>query len=318
MLVTGGAGYVGSVLCGRLLEAGHEVRAFDALRFGGRSLLHLYSRPSFEFVRGDVRSPADVEHAVAGVDAVVHLAAIVGDPACARDPELARETNLEGAFRLAERSREEGVQRFIFASTCSNYGKMDASLEYVAEDSVLSPLSLYAETKVGVERELLGYEDPAFVVLRFATVFGLSPRMRLDLTVNQFAVELLTRRRLVVYGEQFWRPYIHVRDAADAMGAVLEADEHVVGGDVFNVGGTAENYTKADILELVSEQLEGKVEIERVTVAEDPRDYKVSFEKIRQRLGFEPSLSVRDGIHEVLDATAKGVLGDIDDPGYRN
>jgi nucleoside-diphosphate-sugar epimerase len=252
------------------------------------------------------------------MDAVVHLAAIVGDPACARSPELAREVNREASLALVEAAHRSGVERFVFASTCSNYGRMDSSLEYVAEDAVLQPLSLYAETKVAVEEAILARGDPAFTVLRFATVYGLSQRMRLDLTVNQFAVELFAKRRLVVFGEQFWRPYVHTWDAAAAIASVLSADSAIVGGDVFNVGATDENYRKADLVEFVRQQLEGSVEIERIEVAEDPRDYRVSFEKIRERMGFAPKFTVPDGIREVIHATATGVLADLDDPAYRN
>lgn len=318
ILVTGAAGYVGSVLSGRLLERGDSVRGLDVLRFGGRSLLGLLSHQDFEFVRGDIRDAAVLERALHGVDAVVHLAAIVGDPACAREPDVARSTNLDGTSALIDAASRAGVQRFVFASTCSNYGKMDASVDYVDEDAPLQPLSLYAETKVAIEEEILRRQDPRFTVLRFATVFGLSPRMRLDLTVNQFAVEMLVQRKLVVFGEQFWRPYVHVWDAADAIAAVLGTDLDVVGGDVFNVGSTEENYRKSDIIELVQQELDEPAEIEHVTVDEDPRDYRVSFDKIRDRLGYRPARTVQDGLREVLWATSNGLLGDLADASYRN
>ena len=162
-----------------------------------------------------------------GCDAVVHLAAIVGNPACARQPDLSRSVNLDSSLTLIEESRKAGVSRFIFASTCSNYGKMSDPTKYVDEDSDLSPVSLYAETKVAVERALLQSSDRGAkwcpTPLRFATVFGVSTRMRFDLTVNEFTMEMLTKKRLVVFGEQFWRPYIHVRDAARGIKLVLEA-----------------------------------------------------------------------------------------------
>src|SRR5439155_4356412 len=211
----------------------------------------------------------------------------------------------DASLSLLELAGTHAVQRFVFASTCSNYGRMSDALEYVDEDAELQPLSVYAETKVAVERELLsqnGSAGPATTVLRFATVHGLSPRPRFDLTVNEFAAELFLNRRLVVFGEQFWRPYVHVRDAARAVALVLERPAAELAGRVFNVGATTENYRKWDIVELVRAQVEHDVEVERVHQPDDPRDYRVSFERIRSELGFEPSRTVPDGIREVLDA----------------
>src|SRR4029077_1437185 len=211
-LVTGGAVYLGSTLVPLLLADGGAVRVLDTLTHGGESLLGVWSHPCFELRRGDVRDGAMVRGAVEGMDAVVHLAAIVGDPACAREPGLARAVNLEASLALIAACRAAGVARLVFASTCSNYGKMRDPGGYVDERSELAPVSLYAETKVAVERAML---DPnvadgvCATPLRFATVFGISPRMRFDLTVNEFTAEMVTRRRLVVFGEQFWRPYVH-------------------------------------------------------------------------------------------------------------
>ena len=239
VLVTGGAGYVGSTLAPMLLADGHHVRVMDRLDHGGDPLLGVWSHPAFEFHTGDVRDSTKIRAAVAGVDAVVHLAALVGDPACARQPDLARAINLEASLALIEASQRAGVERFVFASTCSNYGKMKDANSYMDEDSELSPVSLYAETKVGVESALLKSSGPPDwypTPLRFATVFGVSPRMRFDLTVNEFTMEMLTKKKLVVFGEQFWRPYIHVRDAARAILLVLKAPSSKVSGRVFNVG----------------------------------------------------------------------------------
>jgi nucleoside-diphosphate-sugar epimerase len=318
VLVTGGAGYLGSVLSAQLLAGGAQVRVLDSLLYGGEALLGLYPYDGFEFMRGDIRSSDDVEEALAGVDAVVHLAAIVGDPACKREPELTRTVNHDASLELFERARGK-VERFVFASTCSNYGRMGDPEEHVTEETELRPLSLYAETKVTVELALLAGANggPAVTVLRFATLFGLSPRMRFDLTVNEFAAELLTKRRLEVYGEQFWRPYLHVGDAAQAVRSVLTAPRDVVAREVFNTGDTHENYRKADLVALLRARLDG-VAIELVEVAEDPRDYRVSSDKIARTLGFRASRRVPDGIDEVLDALAKGVLGDPSDTRYRN
>jgi nucleoside-diphosphate-sugar epimerase len=198
---------------------------------------------------------------------------------------------------------------------------MAKGLEFVAEDAELLPLSVYAETKVAVERRLLEGRvegDPAATVLRFATVFGLSPRPRFDLTVNEFSAELLIKRRLSVYGQQFWRPYIHVRDAARAIALVLEAPLEDVSGQVFNVGSTDENYRKGDIVEMIREEVGTDIEIDYVEQEEDPRDYRVSFGRFRDAFGFEPSRTVRDGIREIVAAVGSGVVEDFDDPRYRN
>jgi nucleoside-diphosphate-sugar epimerase len=319
ILVTGGAGYLGSVLSLALIEEGNDVRILDNLRYGGRSLLALFGHPRFEALIGDVRDSRIVERAVEQVDAVVHLAAIVGDPACARDPEGARAINERGSLQLIRSAQTAGVSRFVFASTCSNYGRMNDTSVLASEDDALRPLSLYAETKVAIEHALLGYgpSTTAGTVLRFATLFGVSPRMRFDLTVNQFVMEMLVHRRLVVYGERFWRPYVHVRDAAGAITAVLNAPLDLVRSQVFNVGRTDENYRKMDLVEIIGRRIPGAT-VEFVSVADDPRDYKVSFERIRSTLSFRPKRRVIDGIEEVARLIESGVLGSVEDPAFSN
>lgn len=321
VLVTGGAGYLGSVLTQHLLSAGHGVRVLDCLLHPTGSLLGCYPYDRFQFVHGDVRSPEMATRALEGVDAVVHLAAIVGEPACVRQPEIARQVNLDASLQLFDLARSREISRFIFASTCSNYGRMREAQEYLTEESELRPVSVYAETKVAVERTLLSVprgRTPCATVLRLATIFGVSPRMRFDLTINEFTLELLRSRRLVVYGEQSWRPYVHVRDAARAITAVLEGIPEQVGGEVFNVGATRENYQKGTVVRMVCEQVGGPVEIERVAQADDPRDYRVSFEKIRRVLGFEVTRTVPDGICEVVTMITQRVITDLDNPAYRN
>jgi nucleoside-diphosphate-sugar epimerase len=317
VLVTGGAGYVGSTLVPMLLSDGHRVRVVDALLHGGESLLGFVGHPDFEFVRGDVTDAAVIRGAVTGMDAVVHLAAIVGDPACARQPERARSVNLDASQALLESARTERVRRFIFASTCSNYGRMKDPSSYVDETSELAPVSLYAETKVAFERMLLAERDLCATPLRFATIYGVSPRMRFDLTVNEFTMEMLTKGRLVIFGEQFWRPYIHVRDAARALAMVLSAEEEAVAGRVFNVGATAENYRKKDLVEMIRPHAPS-ASIEFVHRDEDPRDYRVSFERVRGDLGFRTTRTVADGIAEVAGLVRSGVISDFGASRWRN
>lgn len=321
VLVTGGAGYVGSVLVPALLQQGYRVRVLDRLSFGGESLLPVWSDPHFEFVRGDVADHPTVQRALEGIEAVVHLAAIVGDPACAVDPELSRRINRDASLFLFEESRRRGVSRFVFASTCSNYGRMADPASYVDEGSELMPVSLYAETKVEVELELLkapySAGGTAPTIMRFATVYGVSPRMRFDLTVNEFTAEMLVKGHLVVFGEQFYRPYIHVMDIARALSMVLKAPAEKVAGEVFNVGSTDENYRKQELVEMIQAHVPGAA-IEYVHKDEDPRDYRVSFRKIAHHLDFENLFTVNDGIREVAGAINSGVIADFTDPRYRN
>jgi nucleoside-diphosphate-sugar epimerase len=320
ILVTGGAGYVGSTLLPLLLEKGHKVRVMDILTHGGRSMLGAWSHPHFEFVHGDIRDAFGVRKALENVHAVVHLAAIVGDPACARQPELARSVNQDASFTLLEECQRAHVERLVFASTCSNYGKMSDPTQLVDETSELRPVSLYAETKVTFEETLLNPKRTGGLcatALRSATVYGVAPRMRFDLTVNEFTMELLTKKHLCVFGEQFWRPYVHVRDFARAILIVLTEPVEKVRGDVFNVGSTDQNFRKLDLVDLIKPYARDAT-VEFVKKNEDPRDYRVSFEKIKTKLGFAISRTVQDGIREVAHLVRGGVIDNFTSPEYRN
>lgn len=319
VLITGGSGYIGAVLVGELLAAGFEVRVLDALLHGQDAIAAEQRGNGVEVIRGDVRDAAVRAKGLAGATAVVHLAAIVGDPACARDPELSNAVNVQATREVLGGASLAGVERFVFASTCSNYGRMADPTVPINEDGALRPVSLYAEQKVEMEQLTLGSRSPAMstTCLRFATVYGVAPRMRFDLTVNEFTRDLWADRTLEVFGEQFWRPYIHVRDAARAIRAVLEAPVEKVAGRVFNAGSSSENYRKLDIVGEVRKR------IERGTVAyvhrdEDPRDYKVTFDKIREQLGFKTLMTVPDGISEVISALEAGRFGNPFDGRYRN
>jgi nucleoside-diphosphate-sugar epimerase len=320
VLVSGGAGYIGSVLVRYLLSKDYFVRVVDSLLYGGESILDLLNNENFEFVKGDIRNIFDLQNALTGIDYVVHLAAIVGDPACVKQPELAVSTNFEGSCLFYRISNEMGIKRFIFSSTCSNYGKMENPESLVTEDSKLAPVSLYAQTKVQVEQNLLSQPMNSIckpTCLRLSTAYGLSQRPRFDLTVNEFTKELAMGRELVVFGEQFWRPYCHVIDLARAVYEVLEADDQKVSFNVFNIGDTNENYQKRMIVEEIIRQLPGS-KVRYVQKNEDPRDYKVSFEKIKNQLGFKLTKKVPDGIRQIIQVVKEGFFINPDDKKYGN
>lgn len=319
ILVTGGAGYVGSVAVGLLVQRGYEVTVLDALLFrNAGALLGVWGDSACKLIVADLRDHEAVARAVDEQDAVIHLAAIVGDPACSRAPRLAQEINYAATLALLERAETAGVKRFVFASTCSNYGRV-AGDRPIAEDGALNPISLYAKTKVAAETAVVAACRPKFgtVVFRLATAFGASPRMRFDLTVNQFLMEAYHDRRLKVYGEQFWRPYAHVRDIAAALELGVRAEHDLVAGEVFNLGADENNHQKSEIA-LLACSLVPETEITYVKVDEDPRDYRVSFEKARRVLGFRAHLSVREGMSEILQLLRWGAFPEPKAPRYTN
>jgi nucleoside-diphosphate-sugar epimerase len=318
-LVTGGAGYLGLPVVHELLETGRGVRVLDALIHGQDDLIADLESRGAEVLVGDIRDDALRAKAVQGVDSIIHLAAIVGDPACARDPETAQAVNVDATAALVRDATEAGVRRLLFASTCSNYGRMSDPTVPIVEDGVLAPVSLYAEQKVAIEQSLLGHQNggPKPTCLRFATLYGVAPRMRFDLTVNEFTRDLWADRELDVFGEQFWRPYVHVRDAARAVRLVVDSPVDRVGGRVFNVGRSTENYRKLDVVEIIREQTD-RGTVSYVRRDEDPRDYKVSFDRINSELGFDTTMMVRDGVSELLSALEANAFDDPFDARYRN
>jgi nucleoside-diphosphate-sugar epimerase len=318
-LVTGGSGYVGACVVEELLASGREIRVLDALLHRQHAIAGAQRDAGVEVIGADLRDAAARRRALDGIDEVVHLAAVVGDPACARDPATSRAVNVDATFDLIDEAAQAAVRRFVFASTCSNYGRLADPTVPIAEDGVLAPVSLYAEQKVAVERRLLADDRNGLepCCLRLATVYGVAPRMRFDLTVNEFTRDLWANRLLEVFGEQFWRPYVHVRDAARAVAIVLDANGKAVAGEVFNVGRSDENYRKLDLVREIQAQL-GSRRVAFVQRDEDPRDYKVNFEKVRRTLGFDPAMTVPDGIAEIAAALDGGAFDDPFDPRYRN
>jgi nucleoside-diphosphate-sugar epimerase len=318
-LITGGSGYIGALLAAELRESGREVRVLDSLLHGQEDIAAEQEAAGVEVVRADIRDADARRRALADIESVVHLAAIVGDPACARDPQAAQEVNVDATRDLVADAAEAGVQRLVFASTCSNYGRMTDPTVPITESGELSPVSLYAEQKVSMEKLILGGGANGVqpTCLRFATVYGVGRRMRFDLTVNEFTRDLWADRDLEVFGEQFWRPYIHVRDAGRAVRTVLDAPVESVSGNVFNAGRSGENYRKLDLVEEIRKQTD-RGSVSYVHRDEDPRDYKVSFDKIRAELGFETLMTVPDGIAEIMASLEAGAFGDPYDGRYRN
>ena len=323
ILVTGGAGYVGSGLLRELLVNGYSVTCVDNLMFGGESLLDIWHNKNFTFINCDINDSEKLDNVFSknNFDGVIHLAAIVGDPACKLYSDLANKTNWTSSKWLIEKSKSARVSKFIFASTCSNYGKMDDPEAYVDENSRLAPVSLYAELKVKFEKYMLSQmkriDGFSATSLRFSTVYGLSPRMRFDLTVNEFTKDLALEKELVIFGEQFWRPYCHVKDFSNAFITVLKSPNEKVAYNVFNVGDTKENYTKQMLVNEIKKVLP-KSKIKYVAKNEDARDYRVNCDKIQKELGFKISMTVPDGIKEIKRVIQENLIQDPEDQKYYN
>lgn len=315
VLVIGGAGYIGSVLVRQLLEAQYEVRILDQLLFGDESIRDLIGRPGFELLRGDFRHVDAVVKAVKGADAVVHLGAIVGDPACALDESTTLQTNYAATALVTEVCKGSGVSRLVFASTCSVYGATD---HLVDEKSDLNPVSLYAATKIDSERILLASRNERFhtTVLRLGTAFGVSPRPRFDLVVNLLTAKAYFDERISVYNGEQWRPFVHVHDIARAFRLMLEAPLPLISGEIFNVGSYNMNHRLADVSSSICE-IAPNVEVVH-EVNSDIRNYRVSFDKIHSVLGFECETSLMDGITEMYDALKEGRISDYSSTKYHN
>jgi nucleoside-diphosphate-sugar epimerase len=314
--VIGGAGYVGSVLVERLLDDGFGVTVLDALLYGDEGLRQVADRPGFELVLGDLRNIEAVVAACRAADAVVHLGALVGDPACELDEQLTLQINQEATFTAAAVARGLGIERFVFASTCGVYGATDDLLD---EDSAVAPISLYAQSKLKSEELLLSMAGDGFcpTVLRFGTFYGRSPRERFDLVINLLTAKAVTEGEIIINGGQQFRPFLHVADGAEAILSCLRAPAEVVARQVINVGSDDQNHRMAEVGALIAELVpEARVRLEEPAAVE--ANYRVSFARIRSALGFVPRYSLSDGIAEVRDAVRSGVIGDYTDVRYSN
>jgi len=316
VLVIGGAGYIGSALLPRLLAKGYRVRVLDLLLFGEDPIKDLLAHPDLEVVRADFRQVDQVVAAMKGVDSVVHLGGLVGDPACSVDARLTTEVNLDFTRVIAEVAKGEGVSRFVFASSCSVYGASDQVLD---ETSRLNPVSLYARSKIASENVLFEMANGSFVptMLRFGTIYGLSGRLRFDLVVNLLSAKAVTEGKITVFGGDQWRPFLHVDDAARAVQMVLDAPVDTVRNEIFNVGSDQQNATLGDVGRLVQQHVP---EAEYIDSGHDGdrRNYRVDFAKIRDQLGFTPEWTLDSGIQQVVDAVRSGKVRDYRDSMYSN
>jgi nucleoside-diphosphate-sugar epimerase len=299
VLVIGGAGYIGCWLVRRLIEEGHYVRVLDSAVYGLEPIQDLLAHPRLEYQNGDCRNIQDVVKAMGDVSNVVHLAAIVGDPACEVDRKTSIEINYAATRMLVEVAKGNGVERFLFASSCSVYGATDDLMD---ESSAVAPISLYGETKEASERALLEAAGDGFhpVLMRFATVFGLTQRPRFDLVVNLLSAKASQEGVITIFNGQQWRPFIHVKDIAEAILHLLNAPLETVSGQVFNVGDNRLNYTLANLAEVIRNVFPN-TRVEWVENA-DRRNYRVDFGKIEKRVGFRCRYSLEEGVREIKEA----------------
>ena len=318
VLVIGAGGYVGSVLCRELLKEGYQVRGLDRFLFGEEPIKEIFDNSRFELMRGDICNLGVITDATFGVDAVVNLAAIVGDPACDVDINHSIMVNYFSAKTAADAARHFKVDRYLFASTCAVYGASEND-EKLTETSPVAPVSLYAETKLKTEQGILSLADDNFspCVFRLATVYGMSPRMRFDLVVNLFMQHALTNKKLTVFGGEQWRPYVHVVDVARAFIAGLKAEKKNIHKEIFNLGATSENYRVIDLARKVAEGVP-ETQIDHKTDAKDQRNYYVSFEKIKNKIGFVNSRNIDFAIKEIKEAFDRGEFQDFKDKKYSN
>ncbi len=314
ILIIGGTGYIGGPLTTELLRTGYKVRNLDLLIYGHQgAMMGNLPHPRYEFHHGDLNRSDVLDRALEGVTDVIIVAGLVGDPITRKYPNESHAINDLGIRNCIDRLNGRSLNKVIFVSTCSNYGMIEENV-LADEEFELKPLSLYANSKVAAEQHILslkGQTDYHPTILRFATAFGLGPRMRFDLTLNEFTRELFLDKQLLVFDAHTWRPYCHVKDFARLMGRVLEFHVDDVSFEVFNAGGDANNHTKQNIVDMICARLPNRKVLYKQN-SDDPRNYKVSFEKVRRKLYFEPAYSATDGIDEILWALRNHLFDDVE------
>lgn len=319
VLVVGGAGYLGSSLVGKLILRGFKVKVLDILMYGIEPMEKFLKRKKFELIEGDMRDISVLVKALAGVDAVINLAAVVGDPACANKPEVAIQTNYLANKALAEACKYQQINRYIYASTCSVYGMMDGD-NLLEENSPLCPVSLYARSKINSEEGLLQLENDNFspTILRMGTLYGFSPRMRFDLVVNTMTKTAVVDKKIIIHGDgRQWRPLLSVEDAAEAYIKCLEAPIAKIKGEIFNVGSDNRNYQIIDIAKIVNDCVPAsRIIINKM--ASDARNYLVSFNKISKQLNFRADYNVQEAVLRIKKAIEQKEIRDINNARYYN
>lgn len=320
--MTGGAGYIGNYVVEEILENGHKVRVLDSMLWGDDALEPISDSERLEVREGDIRHIEDLSYAMEDCDAVIHMAGIVGDPACGVNEQATQAVNVEATKSLVEVCKLHDIQRLVFASTCSVYGASE--LMELNEGSYLNPLSLYAESKIDSEEIILHETHDMFsdneispTILRLGTIFGWSRRMRFDLVVNLLTAKAVLEDDIPVYGGEQYRPLVHVHDAARAFAEVLEADEEEVNHQIFNVGDNDLNYQIKDVGRIVEENVEG-AEVRFVEHKEDERTYRVSFDKINHILGWETEYDISDGVRETKEWMAEDGITDYERDEFKN
>lgn len=318
VLVTGGAGYLGSILCRKLLDKGYAVRCFDRLYFGIDPIKPILKDKRFELVKGNILNICDFPGLLDGVSAVIHLAGIANDPTAELDPQLTHKVNFESSVKLARMAKDRGIKRFIFASSCSVYGKGLADI--VNEESPLNPVSVYAESKANAEKDILALTGPGFhpLSLRQATLYGRSPRMRVDLAINLMVLHALSKGKIFIWGggEQ-WRPFLHVEDAADAFVYCLGLGFSNVSGKIYNLGSTSDNLKIIELANIVKDVVRG-TKLDIIPENPDKRSYRVSCDKIVKELKWKPKKKINDGIKELMEFFALRKEEALNDPTYYN
>lgn len=316
VLVIGGAGYIGSALLPHLLASHDKVKVLDVFMYGTETIAPYLDHPKLEIIEADYRQLEQLVSAMQGVDTIIHLGGLVGDPACAWNEALTVEVNLTFTRVIAEIAKASGIKRFVFASTCSVYGASDEILD---EESPLNPVSLYARSKIGSERVLRRLMTPEFAVtiLRFGTIYGFSGRTRFDLVINLLTAKAFFDGVITVFGGEQWRPFVHVEDAAKAVALVVNAPAPLVAGQTFNVGSEDQNATLGDVGRIVNKAVPTASYLDS-GLDGDRRNYKVSFFRIREALGFKPEWTIEEGVAQVLDALKAGKVKDYRDARYSN
>ena len=319
VLVTGGGGYIGSSMVRYLLICGYKVTVLDNLSMGSDGVMCFLGYPSYTFLKGDIREVAIVKEALNNVDYVIHLAAIVGEPACSKFPNDAKSINIEGTKILFDESIKSGVERFIFFSTCSSYGVQDTNT-MANEKTDLNPVSLYAETKIEMEDYLIQNSNSqmSYTIMRPSTVHGVSPRMRFDLIVNHFVKDAFLNKKLDIFGRNLWRPIMWVGEAGRAVEKVLKSDLKIIHNQIYNLGNTSNNYRKSQIAEIIKSKFIPELEIKYEGEEEDLRSYKVDFSKIESELGFDLQKTLEQAIFELISLIDNNIISDIYGDKYKN